>query len=141
MPVGDITVTAAQVAPIDPHYAEIYSFIAASTVTAGMPVYLTTSGTVAAADANAGGLQQVRGIALNGGGAGQAIDVLKQGRVAGFTLSAVDCSAPLFLSDTVGRINDGVGTMTVPVGIVVPLSDADKTRVLYAECRWGPNWA
>lgn len=140
MPVGDITVTAAQVAPIDPCYAEIYSFIAASTITKGQLVYLATAGTVAPADANGAGLQQARGVALNGGGAGQAIDVIRSGRVAGYDLSLVDCSAPLYLSDTVGRLSDTVGTMTVPVGIVVPMSDKDKTRVFYAEFRWGPNW-
>ena len=137
---ADIVVTAAQVAAIDPLQAEIHSFVAASTVTQGQIVYITTSGTVAPADANAAGLQQARGVALNGGGAGQAIGVLKRGRCAGFTLTQ-DASVPLYLSDTVGALADAVGTMTVPCGIVVCMPDKAATKVFYADFRWGADWA
>ena len=138
---ADIALTAAQVEPIFPLQAEIYSFIAASTITKGQVVYMTTAGTVAPADANGAGLQQARGIALNAAGAGQAVSVLKRGHVAGFTVSGLNASVPLFLSDTVGCLYDTNGTMTVPVGIVVCLSDKDATKVFYADFRWGPNWA
>jgi len=137
---ADIVVTAAQVAAIDPLQAEIHSFVAASTVTQGQVVYITTSGTVAPADANGAGLQQARGVALNGGGAGQAIGVLKRGRCAGFTLTQ-DASVPLYLSDTVGALADAAGTMTVPCGIVVCMPDKDATKVFYADFRWGADWA
>ena len=138
---ADIAITAAQVAAIDPLQAEIHSFVAASTVTPGQIVYITTSGTVAPADANAAGLQQARGVALNGGGAGQAIGVLKRGRCAGFTLTQ-DASVPLYLSDTVGALEDGgAETMVVPCGIVICMPDKDATKVFYADFRWGPDWA
>jgi len=137
---ADIVVTAAQVAAIDPLKAEIHSFVAASTVTQGQVVYITTSGTVAPADANDSGLEQARGIALNGGGAGQAIGVLKEGRCAGFTLTQ-DASVPLYLSNTVGALADAAGTMTVPCGIVVCMPDKDATKVVYASFRWGPDWS
>lgn len=132
---ADIVVTAANVSPIFPRFAKIFSFIAASTVTAGQPVYQTSAGKVAAADANAAGLQQMRGIALCGGGAGQAIDVLKEGHVAGYTLSQA-YDAQIFLSDTVGVLADAAGTMSVPVGRVVAMSDAALTKVLYVDVDW-----
>ena len=137
---ADITVTAAQVGVCDPMKAEIYPFEAAETITAGQPVFVDTNGKVQLADANASGEQQCAGIALNGGGAGQAIDVLKKGRVYGFTLAGAYYSAA-YLSDTVGRLADAAGTMTVPVGRVVPLSNADKTKVLHVEINWSTVWA
>lgn len=141
---ADITVTAAKVAAIDPHYAEIYNFIAGATITAGQVVYMTTTGTLGVADATtAGALYQARGIALNGGAAGQAISVLKEGRCAGFTVSGMDASAPVYLSETAGALADsapaGTGTSVV-CGIVVPMSDKDLTDVVYASFRWQNNW-
>jgi len=138
---ADIVVTAAQVEAIDPLQAEIYNFIAAETITQGQIVYMTTTGTVGVADANVAGKQQARGVALNGGGAGQAISVLKRGRCAGFTVSGVNASAPLYLSDTAGALADGVGTMTVPCGIVVAMPDKDATDVFYADFRWRADWS
>jgi hypothetical protein len=139
---ADIALTAAQVEPIFPLRAEIYSFMAASTITKGQVVYMTTAGTVAPADANGTGTRQARGIALNAAYAGQAVSVLKRGHVAGFTVSGLNASVPLFLSDTVGALNDTAsGTLTVVCGIVVCMTDKDATKVLYADFRWGPDWA
>jgi hypothetical protein len=137
---ADITVTAAKVGVCDPMKAEIYPFVAAETITAGQAVFVDSNGKVQLADANASGEQQCAGIALNGGGAGQAIDVLKKGRVYGFTLSGAYWSSA-FLSDTVGALGTTAGTMTVPVGRVVPLSDSDKTKVLHVEINWSTVWA
>lgn len=132
---AELTVTAAQVSPIFPRFAEIYSMIAAETITAGQVVYQTSAGKAGVADANAAGKQQARGIALCGGGAGQVIDVLKKGHVAGFTLpQAYD--AQLFLSDTAGAIADAAGTMSVPIGRVIAMSDPSLTKVVYVEADW-----
>ena len=136
---ADIAITAAQVAVIDPLKAEIYDFVAAATITQGQIVYITTSGTVGVADANDSGKEQARGVALNGGGAGQAISVLKRGRCAGFTLTQA-ASIPLYLSETPGALEDG-GAMVVPCGIVICMPDKDATKVFYADFRWGPDWA
>jgi len=138
---GDITVTAAQVHVIDPTQAEIYNGVAAEAITQGQLVYFVTTGTVGVADANASGKQQARGIALNAAGIGQAVSVLKRGRVAGFTVSAVDCGATLYLSDTAGAFGTTNGTMTVSCASVVPMSDKDKTRVVYADFSWRAQWA
>lgn len=137
---ADITVTAAQVGICDPMKAEVYPFEAAETITAGQAVFVDTNGKIQLADANASGEQQCAGIALNGGGAGQAIDVLKRGRVYGFTLSGAYFSAA-YLSDTAGALADAAGTLSVPMGRVVPLSDSDKTKVLYVDAAWATVWA
>jgi hypothetical protein len=138
---ADITVTAAQVAPVDPIKATIRSYIAAETITAGQAVYFTTAGKVGVADANAAGKQQFRGIALNGGGAGQAIDVLHEGEIYGFTLSG-NADTFAYLSDTAGALADGVGTMTVPCARVVVLNNgATATKILRVFVQWEAAWA
>ena len=137
---ADITVTAAKVGVCDPLKAEIFPFEAAETITAGQAVFVDTNGKIQLADANASGEQQCAGIALNGGGAGQAIDVLKRGRVYGFTLAGAYFSAA-YLSDTAGALGTTAGTMTVNMGRVVPLSDSDKTKVLYVDASWATVWS
>lgn len=138
---ADITVTAALVGRVDPETDEVYDFIAGVTITAGQAVYLdATTGRLGLADANDAGKEQFRGIALNGGGAGQAITVLKRGRVYGFTLAgAYDSRA--YLSNTAGALADAVGVMTVACGRVVPLSDSTPTKVLYIEADWLRAWS
>ncbi len=138
---ADIVVTAARVAPIWPNKCEIYSYEAAETITKGQALYFTSAGKVGVADANASGKQQFRGIALNGGGAGQAIDLLKKGAVAGYTLSQA-YDAPLYLSDTVGAMADAAGTMSVNVGRVIPMNDSGTlTKVVYIEADWLRVWS
>lgn len=127
---ADITVTAAQVAAVFPKDAKIRSFVAGEAITKGQAVYLTTAGLAGVADANAAGKQQCKGIALNGVGAGQAVDVLMEGEAYGFTVSGLNVGALVYLSDTAGALADGAGTMTVVVGRVMALSDKDKTKVL-----------
>lgn len=136
---ADITVTAAQVAAIFPTKAEIYSFVAAEAITAGQAVYFTSAGKVGVADANASGKQQVRGIALNGAGAGTAVDVLKCGHVAGFTLGTINSLA--YLSDTAGALADAAGTVSAAVGRVVTLSDSALTKALYVDLNWTAVYA
>lgn len=138
---ADLTVTAAQVAPVDPLKADIRSYIAAETITKGQAVYILTNGKVGVADANAAGKQQCRGVALNGGGSGQAIDVLHQGDCYGFTVSGLNAMAFAYLSDTAGALADAAGTMEVRVGRVRCLADKDATKVLYVFPYWHTNWA
>jgi len=126
---ADIALTAAQIAPVYPHDAEIYPGIAASAITAGQPLYQTTTGTYAPADANAAGLQQAIGVALNAAAAGEPVSVLFRGHVAGFTVAAVNCGTVIYLSDTVGAFADAAGTLGVPCGRVIALNDG--TRVIY----------
>jgi hypothetical protein len=72
---ADLTVTAAQVALVRPDEARVRSYIAGVTITAGQAVYLASTGKAGVADADASGKEQFRGIALNGGGAGQVVEL------------------------------------------------------------------
>jgi len=137
-----IALTAAQIAPaIEPSDAEIFDYIAAATITAGQAVYITSAGKVNLASANTGGAEQFRGIALNGGGAGQAISVLKRGHCYGFTISSLAYDAIVYLADTAGGLDTAAsGTKTVRVGRVVPLTDSSLTKVLYVQADYLNNW-
>lgn len=137
---ADITVTAAQVGLVDPAKATVRSYIATETITPGQAVYILTTGKVGVADANASGKQQFRGIALNGGGAGQAIDVVHDGEVYGFTLAG-NADSLVYLSDTAGALADANGTMTVVCGRVMCLSDKALTKVLRVFVQWEAQWA
>jgi hypothetical protein len=127
---SDIVRTPAQVAVVFPEQAEIYSFIAAATITAGQPLYLTSAGKVDLADANGSGTDTFFGIALEGGGASQVISVLKRGHVTGFTLAGAYGSAA-YVSNTVGELADAAGGTSLVVGHVVPMSNPALTKVLY----------
>lgn len=149
MMAADISVTAAQVAPVFEKFgkAEIYTGVAAATITAGQAVYrVAATGLLNLADANTGAGDneaQFRGIALNGGGAGQAIDVIAHGCVYGFDLASENYDAIMYLSDTAGALNDTAnGTNTVRCGRVFPMSDADATRVLFVSVDMaGADWS
>lgn len=139
---ADIVVTAAQVAVVYPHNAEIYDFIANEAINAGQAVYLLTTGKVGLADANAAGQpQQFRGIALKTVGAGQAVSVLKKGWVAGFAVSALNRDAVLYLSDNAGALADTASvTKTVNCGRVMSIPDSALTKAVYIEADWLRAW-
>lgn len=133
---ANVSVTAAKVAVADPDKAVIDTYTAGETITAGQFLYgIVASGLVGLADENAGAAESfVLGMALNGAGTGQAVDVLRQGKAYGFTLSGAYW-LPLSLSETAGALKDVVGTNVV--ARIVPLSDADLTKVLLVECNLG----
>lgn len=137
---ADIAVTAARVGLIDPIKSLVKSYIATETITKGQAVYILTTGKVGVADANASGKQQFRGIALNGGGAGQAIDVLHEGDVYGFTLNG-NADSIAYLSNTAGALSTTAGSMSVACGRVVCLADSSLTKVLRVFTRWSADWS
>lgn len=132
---GDIAVTAAQVAPVFPEKAEIFTGIAGVTITAGQAVYIiAASGKLGLADEDASAEASfVWGIALNGGAAGQAINVLRRGHCYGFTVSGLAWALACSLSATAGALLD-TGATTNIAGRVVALSDANLTKVLFVDC-------
>lgn len=134
---ADIALVAASIARIYPQSDEVYDFVAGATITAGQAVYVNSAGKLDLYDSNGSGTLQFAGIALNGGGAGQAISVLKRGWVAGFTVSAAAYWAPLYGSNTAGAIADAAGSSSIVVGRVVPMSDAGNfTKVTYIQASW-----
>lgn len=139
---ADLTVTAAQVAVVYPEKAVIVHKTAAETITAGQALFQDTNGKAQLADANAAGEQQTRYLALEGGAAGQTISCLKEGHVAGFTLTSQAYDAPIFQSDTVGALADAAGTLSVPVGIVEGVDQGGTiTKVLYFNPRWRGDYS
>jgi hypothetical protein len=136
---ADIVVTATQVGVVYSVHPEIVDVIATEAVTAGDTAYQLSTGKFGIADANAAGKQQFRGIFLKTVGAGQVVPVLKEGFVSGFTVSALNGDAILYLSDTVGKLADGAGTMTVNCGRV--FTTPDLTKLVYIAADWLRAWS
>ena len=121
----DIVVTAAKVA--GQADTRTRSFKAAETITAGQVLYILAAGTVGIADASTGGTVKLqwRGIALNGGYAGDPIRMAYEGPVEGFTLAG-NVDTPLYLSNTAGALGDGAGDVSIKVGRVSMRDDGTK---------------
>ena len=136
---ADITKTSAQIGLVDPAQAETYDFEKAEDLELGDAIYMNSNGKLAKADANAAGLKQFAGIVVAKQGRG--VTVLKRGRAYGFDLSGLAYFAPVYLSDTAGAIGTAAGTLAVNVGKVVPMSDSDKTKVLYVDADWLRVWS
>lgn len=118
----------AQVAPVFLDQCRIRSYLVApGGVRAGQGVYVTAAGVVAPMNTATSGHEQFRGIALETYGPGQAVDVLEEGFVAGYDLSAVAFDALVYGQDADGVLGTAAGTKSVPVGRVVPLSDRDPS--------------
>lgn len=127
--------------PIWPEKAKIKPVVANETVANGQPAYLASTGKYGLADANAAGKQQFRGIFLQAAGAGQGTAILERGAIGGFDVSGLAYDALVYLSDTVGKLADAAGTMTVPVGRVVPMSDSDLTKVIEIDVAVLTTWS
>lgn len=138
---ADIAVTATQVALLDPRKAEILSFIATEAIEAGQAVYILSTGKAGVAGAATAGKQQARGLALNKVAAGQPVDVVKRGAVAGFTLSGQNADTRVFLSNTLGAVADAAGTASVPVGRVMTTTDKSASKFIYFDFSWTDQWS
>lgn len=126
---GNILLTAAQIAAgnTPPGLCEILNVKLAEAVTAGQVLYWTTTGTMGIADGDENAKDEPMAVALEPGGAGQVISVLKRGFCAGFTVAAVNVGAKLTLTNTPGVMeSDGSGEKC---GVVWANSNA--VRVAY----------
>lgn len=137
---GDIALTAAKIAVIqgNSYPSVIVPRTAGATITAGQFVYgIIASGKVGLADENASAeASACIGMALTGGADGTQIDVLQEGWVEGFTLSAHAYWLACSLSDTAGAILD-TGASTNIVARIEPMNDAALTKVLHVKCGLG----
>lgn len=136
-----LTIGANGISLVHSDKAFIVDMIAVEAITAGQPVYQTSAGKAGIADANAGGKQQFRGIALKNTAAGKACPVLVRGFLSGYVLSGVAYDGPVYLSDTAGSLDDGVGTLTVNCGRVIGMTDPDITKILFVNADWLRTWA
>lgn len=135
---GDIALTAAKIGLVYPEKAEVYTGTAGVTITAGQVLYrIISSGLLGLADEDASAeASAVVGIALNGGGAGQAIDYAVKGHLYGFTVSGLAHGLACSLSNTAGALLD-TGATTNIVARVEPMNDASLTKVLYVNIGLG----
>jgi len=128
---GDVTVTAADVRPLPGSI--VRRFDAGGTVTAGQAVYIVDDGDIEAADADAEASSQARGIAVadcDGGSsfaAGDAVDVVTLGPVAGF--SSMSEGEPAYVSTTAGAIDQTAPAATGDYPFV--LGYAESTAILF----------
>jgi len=138
----DIVVTAAQVAMLDPIKCITRSYLAGVAITKGQAVYIYTDGTVKLCDANGSGTYQFRGIALNTVGIGQAVEVLHEGEVGGFTVAGMNADAVVYVSNTAGALATAAGTTDIVAGRVVCLTNGPtSTKVVRITTQWATIWA
>jgi len=123
---ADIALTAANIRPLTSHGAIVLPGVAAATVTVGSLVYETSTGW-AHADGNVSTtLAKSQGVCVasydgeTSIAAGNALSVCVFGPVSGYT--SLTAGANYYLSDTVGRIGDAVGTFDRIVGFGVKLA-------------------
>lgn len=115
---ADVTMTAADARPLPGCIVERYD--AGGSLAAGDAVYMATDGDVEEADANAAGTTYTIGIVVAGPdglvsfSAGDAVDVVTWGRVAGF--SGATPGDMLYQSDTAGALADAAGSTSHKVG-------------------------
>jgi hypothetical protein len=128
---ADIALTANRVSPVNEFEYEAWTLLAGATITRGQAVAIDTNGKAVLGDASTGAANNVRGIALNGAAAGEAVTIMVHGTLYGFTLAgAYDSIA--YLSNTAGALADAAGDVSVVVGRVRPMHDgATPTKVLY----------
>ena len=96
---------------------------AVEAITAGMAVRIdTASGKWTKANGSAAGEARAWGVATRTVAAGGALTAIRLGVMDGWDLSAMDYDAPVYLSDTDGRLSTVAGTTSVVMGRVIAVS-------------------
>lgn len=96
---------------------------AAEAIVAGAPVRLdTTAGTFTNANGSAAGEARVWGVATRSVAAREPVTAVRNGVLDGFdfTTAPQAFDAAIYVSDTDGRLGDAAGTVSTPIGRVVP---------------------
>lgn len=95
---------------------------AGEAIVAGAPVYLdATTGLYLNSDANGAGKDIVDGIASRTVAAGEALTIYVVAILDGYDLSGLNYRAPVYLSNTVGRLSDSAGGTSIIIGRVYPV--------------------
>ena len=93
----------------------------AEDITAGMAVRLdTTNGKWTKANGSSAGEARAWGVATRTAKSGRPLTAIRKGVMDGWDLSAMDYDAPVYLSDTDGRLSTVAGTTSVVIGRVIP---------------------
>lgn len=122
--------TAADIAAVNEYEYVSKTYVAAVAIEAGQAVHVNTDGQVALANGGAAGTTTLAGVALRSVSAGDAVNVLLQGSVAGFDLSSQAYGDPVYLSNTAGTLDDVAGLVSVVVGRVDAMSERGAPKVL-----------
>lgn len=94
---------------------------AAEAITAGQAVRLdTASGRFTKANATLAAEARIFGIATRSVAAGEPLTAIRRGIMDGYDLSALAYDGAVYLSNTDGALADAAGTVSTPVGRVVP---------------------
>lgn len=103
-----------------PNHADQRTLPAAEAITAGAPVRLdTTNGRFTNANGTTAPEARWEFLAMRTVGAGESVTGVRGCLVDGLDLSAVAYDAPIYVSDTDGRLGDAAGTVSTIVGRVV----------------------
>lgn len=90
-------------------------------VTAGMAVRIsTTTGKFTKANGTGAAEARAWGVATRTVASGQPVTAVRVGVMDGWDLSSMDYDAPVYLSDTDGRLSTVAGTTSVVIGRVIP---------------------
>ena len=93
----------------------------AEDITAGAPVRIdTTNGKWTKANGTSAGEARAWGVATRTAKSGNALTAIRKGVMDGWDLSALDYDAPVYLSDTDGRLSTVAGTVSTVIGRVIP---------------------
>ena len=135
-----LTVTAAQLRPLDGIEARLIPMIANVAVTKGQVVYRIASGTGKAglARANSVTTAKIVGIATSDAAAGGSFDALYFGRLVGLDLSGLNPGTTVYLSSGTANAVDGAaasdtGNVVVPLGTVHCMTDVSDTKFLFVD--------
>lgn len=94
---------------------------AAEAITAGMAMRLdTASGKFTKAKATDAAEARVKWLAVKTVATGEAVTGIENGVMDGYDLSGLAYDAPVYLSDTDGRLADAAGTVSTVIGRVIP---------------------
>lgn len=135
---ADLTITAAEVRPIEVIENRNRTVIVDQDTTIGQLLYRKTNTRAGIARGNAITTAKLLGIATSNAVAGYPVECLFWGRIAGFDLAAVDTGATVYLSAaTAGNISDtapsGTGNVVVPIGTVDCYTNPAKTKFLFID--------
>lgn len=102
---------------------------AAEDITAGDLVRIdTSSGKFTKANGSSDGEARVYGVATQTRKAGFGLTAIAKGVMSGWVFDALAFDAPLYASDTDGRIADAAGTVSKVIGRVIPVTGTTLGR-------------
>jgi hypothetical protein len=135
---ADLTLATADTVNVDTLTVQQHTVLAGEAITAGAPVFLnTTTGYAWLADANDSNTTKPYGIATKTVAAGEAVTVVRRGRLSGWS-NLPGYGAAVYVSNTVGTLADAAGSSSWQVGIVEPVFNTplgtSPDKMLLVEC-------